>query len=236
MSRNAVLKIFLFVGLVLCSTVNRAVELPGGSVSEPDTFAEPDTSAVHELTIYVIQSYSPINWKSPSSLYRSSVESYTKSLFKKNAYSIGHLFIEFSTPLLDSVVITSIRSASGAEKRRLVMKDKIGLGLLGAVMQGRMESREELKKGLRFITYRINDESALRVIEFLEKFTKKSDGQNAPCDFYSGAFWSRYENEGGGCTSFGLSDMEGSTIITTKSKEIQSSVQISGTMEMDRKM
>ncbi|OFY40530.1 MAG: hypothetical protein A2X18_11475 [Bacteroidetes bacterium GWF2_40_14] len=206
MTRNkAILKI-LFLFLLSCFSANTVK----GSVV--------DTSAIHELTVYVIKSSSPLNWESPSSLYRTSLESYTKSLFSKNLYSIGHLFIELSTPLLDSVVLTSIRSTSGAEKRRLVLKEKIGLGMLGAVLHGRMETREELtkkidhfskkKNGIRFITYRICEESAKRIVEFLEKFTKKFDAKNKPCDFYGGAFWSRFENEGGGCTSFGMSAME----------------------------
>jgi len=206
MNRNKIILKILFLFAASCFSANIA------------KCSIIDTSSVHELTIYVIKSSSPLNWESPSSLYRTSLESYTKSLFSKNAYSIGHLFIELSTPLLDSVVLTSIRSTSGAEKRRLVIKEKIGLGLLGAVLHGRMETSEELtkkmdhfskkKNGIRFITYRICEESARRIIEFLEKFTKKNGAKNKPCDFYGGAFWSRFENEGGGCTSFGMSAME----------------------------
>ncbi len=90
--------------------------------------------------------------------------------------------------------------------------------MLGAVLHGRMETRKELtrkiahfskkKNGIRFIKYRICEESARRIIEFLEKFTKNHDAKTKPCDFYGGAFWSRFENEGGGCTSFGMSAME----------------------------
>jgi len=206
MTRNDAILKFLFLLLASCYSVTT---VKGSAV---------DTAGVHELTIYVVKSSSPLNWESPSLLYRTSLESYTKSLFSKNAYSIGHLFIELSTPLLDSVVLTSIRSTSGAEKRRLVLKEKIGLGMLGAVLHGRMETRAELtrkidhfskkKNGIRFIKYRICEESARRIVEFLEKFTKKFDARNKPCDFYGGAFWSRFENEGGGCTSFGMSAME----------------------------
>jgi hypothetical protein len=206
MIRNKAILKFLLLFFVYCYSV----AIVKGSTA--------DTTGVHELTIFVIKSSSPLNWESPSLLYRTSLESYTKSLFSKNAYSIGHLFIELSTPLLDSVVLTSIRSTSGAEKRRLVLKEKIGLGMLGAVLHGRMETRAELtrkmdhfskkKNGIRFIKYRICEESAKRIIEFLERFTKKFDGRNKPCDFYGGAFWSRFENEGGGCTSFGMSAME----------------------------
>ncbi len=176
-----------------------------------------DTSAIHELTIFVIPSHSKLNWESPSSLYRSSFVSYTKSLFHKNAYSIGHLFIELSTPILDSAILTSIRSTSNSEKRGLILRDKIGLGILGASLHGRMERREELieilnhfakKKKIAFIKYRISYESALRVIEFISKFTSYDDNQFAPCNYYGGAFWPLYEKEGAGCTSFGLSAMQ----------------------------
>ena len=177
----------------------------------------PDTSEVHELTIYVIPSYSHLNWESPASLYRSTFESYTKSLFKRYKYSIGHLFIEFSTPLIDSVVFTSIRPSSDAQKRKLVLHDKVGLGMLGAVLHGRMESRAELtkkmaffsKKGqLAFIKYRLNRESALRVVQYLKTFTTESPAGFTPCDYYGGAFWPLFENEGAGCSSFGIAAME----------------------------
>lgn len=212
--RSLFLFSLIFICLTLICATGRSTEQINclNDISTSDT----DSSDVHELTIYVIPSYSKINWESPASLYKSSFESYTKSLFKTHKYSIGHLFIELSTPLLDSVILTSIRISSDAEKRRLVLKDQIGLGILGTVMHGRMESSEELtkkiiyfskRKQLAFIKYRISKESVLRVIEFIKVFCTKTDDGFTPCQYYGGAFWPRFEKEGAGCSSFGISVM-----------------------------
>jgi len=215
--RSALIFLLIFPFLTQIYTFARAVGHNSFPFESGTFTTDEDSAAVHELTIYVIPSFSPLNWESPASLYRSTFESYTKSLFKTHKYSIGHLFIEFSTPLIDSVVLTSIRSSSDAEKRRLALKDKIGLGMLGAVLQGRMESRAELskkiayfskKKQLAFIKYRISKESALRVIEFLKAFCSETREALTPSHYYGGAFWPRFINEGAGCSSFGMSVME----------------------------
>lgn len=181
------------------------------------SIADTDTSQVHELTIYVVPSLYKLDWSSPSSLLETSFKSYSIAVFRKNAYSIGHLFIELSTPLLDSVLLTSIRSTSGAQTRKLVLNERIGLGILGADLHGRMETRKELlqkishfsaSKKLAFIKFRLNKKSTERVIEYIRKFTSRSNNGHAPYDFYGGAFWPGFENEGAGCTSFGLFAMQ----------------------------
>jgi hypothetical protein len=175
-------------------------------------------SSVHELTIYVVPSHSALSWESPSSIYRSSLVSFIKARFSKYPNSVGHMFIEFSTPLIDSVVLTGIRSTSSMEKVRLLNKEKIGMGIMGAPMGGRMESSADLremidylsakKMKIAFIKYTLNEQSALRVKEFLETFLGKKEGKVNPGRHYGGAFWPRYENEGAGCSSFGLSALE----------------------------
>ncbi len=181
------------------------------------SIADTDTTQVHELTIYVVPSLYKLDWSSPSSLLKTTFKSYSIAAFRKNTYSIGHLFIELSTPLLDSVILTSIRSTSRAQTRKLVLRDRIGLGILGADLHGRMETRKELlkktthfsaSKKLAFITFRLNKKSTERVIEYIRRFTSRSNGGNAPCDFYGGAFWPIFENEGAGCTSFGIAAMQ----------------------------
>ena len=80
-----------------------------------------------------------------------------------------------------------------------------------------MESRKELKKKislfarkhrLAFIKYRISEEAALRVKQYIEGFTKKRANGFSPSGNYGGAFWPRYESEGAGCSAFGISAME----------------------------
>jgi len=177
-----------------------------------------DTTQIHELTIYAVPSYSKLDWGSPARLYRTSIASFLMSRFAKYTYSIGHMLIKFESPVVDSVVYAAMRSTSNSEKIKLFMKEKIGLAILGVPMKGRLETKEEItallnhysKKGsgAAFIRYRLNRESALRVKEFLENFSKEGKSGFTPCNYYGGAFWPRYEKEGAGCSSFALSALE----------------------------
>ena len=173
---------------------------------------------INELTIYVIPSHLYVNWDSPSTLYKTTALSWFYAKFHKYSYGVGHLFIELNTPLLKEPIMTSIRSTGNKEKKRMILKDKVGLGLIGAAMPGRMESREELSasidynvkkdREIAFIKYRINRSAALRIIEYINGFTQKGADSIAPCDFYGGGFWPRYEKEGAGCSSFGIVAMD----------------------------
>lgn len=202
MLRHAALLLGIFIFLSLQAAVG---------------YSQTDTSRVHELTVFVVPSLYELDWSSPSTLFVTTFKSISIAMFRKNAYSIGHMFIELSTPLLDSVVLTSIRSSRGPEKRKLVLNEKIGLGILGAYLTGQMETRKELtkrivhfssEKKLTFIKFRLSETSAERVVDYIRKFTSKGENGHAPCEFYGGAFWPRFENEGAGCTSFGVAAME----------------------------
>ena len=187
------------------------------AISSGFTYGQ-EKPSVHELTIYVVPSHSPLNWESPSTIYTSSFISFIKARFSKYPNSVGHMFIEFSTPLIDSVVLTGMRSTSSMEKVRLLNKEKIGMGIMGAPMGGKMENSADLrnmidylsakKMKIAFIKYTLNEQSALRVREFLETFLGKKEGKFNPGKHYGGAFWPRYENEGAGCSSFGLAVLE----------------------------
>ena len=173
---------------------------------------------VHELTIYVVPSHSPLNWESPSTIYTSTFNSFFKARFSKYPNSLGHMFVEFSTPLIDSVVLTGMHSTSSKEKMRLLIKEKAGLAIMGAPLSGEMESSKSLrgmidylsKKGgkIAFIKYTLNERSAQRIKEFLETFRNNVAGKSSPAIIYGGAFWPRYENEGSGCSAFGVSILE----------------------------
>jgi len=177
-----------------------------------------DSTECHELTIYVIPSHLFVDWQNPSTLYKTTINSWLYSKLHKYSYFIGHLFIELNTTLLDEPIITSVRSTGNKEKKRLLFKEKIGLGIIGAAFPGRMETNGELlasiecavkkDREIAFIKYRINKEAASRIIEYLEGFTTKDSNSVAPCDAYGGGFWPRYEKEGAGCSAFGIAAME----------------------------
>lgn len=106
---------------------------------------QPHTDSIFELSIFVIPSHRPLDWTSPSSILRSTVNSFMEASFSRKLYSIGHLFIELNNPEGIPLIRTSIASKEPSEQRAMVLKEKIGLAMLGAPVKGRMESMEELE-------------------------------------------------------------------------------------------
>lgn len=181
--------------------------------SESQTYPPPD----HSLTLYVIRSVKPLDWQSPASLYKSYKNAFCSTLFRKEKTLLGHLFIRLSTPLLEEPLYAGITNLSKKEMRGYVLKEKIGLAVLGAGMKARMQFAGELmnkiefytnKRELAFITYRINEEGVSRIIEFYREFIQKYYKNPEEYDFYGGAFWPLYENEGAGCSALGLAMLE----------------------------
>jgi hypothetical protein len=180
----------------------------------------------HELTIYVVRSVGPINWESPSTLYKSYIRSYLDHLFRKEMTLTGHLFVKLSTPLLDEPLYAGMCTPSKKERRMLVLKEKIGLAVLGASMKAKLENRHDLmkkidyyarKNEIAFITYHLNEQSARRIVDFYNGFTSASGKNNVPCNYYGGAFWPRYVSEGAGCTAFGIAMLEMTGLLSKES-------------------
>ena len=187
---------------------------PLTGISQPENGSKEDD---HELTIYVVRSVGPINWESPSTLYKSYIKSYVSHVFRKKMSLTGHLFIKLSTPLLEEPLYTGMCTPSRKERRICVLKEKIGLGVLGASMKAKLENKNDLmkkidyysgKNEIAFITYHLNEQSARRIIDFYNGFTSKSQINNIPADYYGGAFWPRYLNEGAGCSALGMAMLE----------------------------
>ena len=171
----------------------------------------------HELTIYALPSPVEFDWSSPSSLYHSYKQGYLASLLKANSYLLGHIFIKLTTPLIPEPVYAGMASASRREQKEKVMKDKVGMGILGIGLEGRMETAGELeekinkfaRKGcLAAITYRLNTEATKRILKFIEEFGSMNERGHIPKMHYGGAFWPLYENEGAGCSAFGMAMLE----------------------------
>jgi hypothetical protein len=171
----------------------------------------------HELTVYAIPSPIEYNWDSPSTLYGTFIKSYILNLVTGRGHHMGHMFVKVTSPLRNEPVYSSMAFASGAEQRQKVLRDKTGLGILGLSLQGRQESAAELeakihqfarRNALAAITYRISEAAALRVLEFIERFSTPYESGYKRYEHYGGAFWPLYENEGAGCSAFALAIME----------------------------
>lgn len=181
----------------------------------------------HELTIYVVRSVGSINWESPSTLYKSYIKAYLTHVFRKHMTLTGHMFVKLSTPLLEEPLYAGMNTPTQKERRILVLKEKIGLAVLGACMKAKLEQKNDLiwnieyfslKKEIAFITYHLNEQSARRIIDFYNGFTSKSVANSHPSDYYGGAFWPRYEYEGAGCSAFGIAMLDAIGLLDEASK------------------
>jgi hypothetical protein len=173
----------------------------------------PGDTALYRLTLYVMKSIKPIVWDSPSSLFKSVRKGYISQICRKNQYLLGHLVVKLDAPENRHPVYSGMASSSKKEKRQLVMKEKVGLGILGAGMQGHLETGDtvtsKLKKYSRlekmaFVRYLISKEAYERISEFLDRFRETGVDGFSPSSVYGGIFWPRYENEGAGCTAYGM--------------------------------
>jgi len=171
----------------------------------------------NELTIYAIPSPVEFDWSSPSSLYQSYKKGYLASFLKANSYILGHVFVKLTTPLIPEPVYAGMASASRKEQKEKVLKEKVGMGILGIGLEGRMETATDLegkikkyarKGSLAAITYRLNTEATKRILEFIEEFSSINERGHIPNMHYGGAFWPLYENEGAGCSAFGMAMLE----------------------------
>lgn len=205
-------RIIIFLSKIVLTTILVSTSLVLTARSAPDSGI-----IYHELTLYCIPSVSPLDWRSPASLHKSFFRGYFWHLMKKEKYLLGHIFVKLSTPLLAKPVYAGMTSGSKKEKRILVLKEKVGFSILGIGLTGKLETGEELvkkiqtysgRKELAFITYRISEHAAQRILDFYRIFTTETAGGITPADHYGGAFWPRYENEGAGCSAFGLAMLD----------------------------
>lgn len=204
------MSIRLTVLAFICLTLSSPVHLYGQSVATTD-------SQKHELTVYLIPSVGQLNWESPSTLYQSYLTSYISHALRKKMSLTGHFFIKLTTPLLNEPLYAGMSTPNRKEKHALVTKSKVGLAIFGASMKGELENGKELiwkinyfskKHELAYIRFQINENAAKRIIEFYRGFTSKSSNGTIPADYYGGAYWPRYENEGAACSSFVISVLD----------------------------
>ena len=205
--KSATLKLMLIITLVV---VNISIVWP-----QSDKLSAGDDS--HELTVYVFPTLKPLDWTSPASLYKSTIDLYLKTMFLTDHYLLGHMAVKLQTPLLDKPLLTAQTSCGMEEKRKLLFNEKIGLGILGAALKGRMEPADELMHNLNvyarrdklaFIKYKLNEKSTRRIIDFIKMYSSNMMGRQSQSGFYGGSFWPRYKYEGAGCSAFAIAILE----------------------------
>ena len=173
---------------------------------------KPSGNDSHTLIIYAIPSVVEIDWTSPGSLSYSAEGSFLLS--EKCDYALGHMFVQLISPLLKEPLYAgmAVKSRKGLEK--LVLIDKIGLGVLMVENEGYLEKNNKLikiiarhskNKKISAIRISINETAMKRVLQFIEKFDKTDEFGYKPSNYYGGVFWPLYENEGAGCAAFAMS-------------------------------
>ncbi len=185
-------------------------------------------SPINDITIYVITSCGPIDWTNPSKLFKSTNVCYVNAALKKNYYVIGHTIARINSPLLPKPLYIAMSGLIQTEKLSLIFNKKLGLGALGATIKGHIESEESIKKGIKlytkrgniaFIKFLIPEKSVERILKFIEYYQKKDVYKFYPAEIYNGALYPRYENEGSGCSAFGISLLDVGSILPADAKD-----------------
>ena len=165
----------------------------------------------HELIVFAIPSVVCIDWTSPATLSATAEKSFMLS--DKCEYALGHMFIQLISPLLEEDLYAgmAVKSRKGLEIK--VLRDKIGLGILGVENEGFLENSERLKQTtalhikknkINALKIRISEKAADRIIKFVKKFDSSNEFGYKPSAYYGGVFWPLYENEGAGCSAFAM--------------------------------
>jgi hypothetical protein len=177
----------------------------------------------------------PLDWESPSALYKSMRSCYIKTLVKSDNYLLGHVAVGLKSSLLPKPLLTAQTSGSLKEKLDLIFKKKVGYAIIGAPLKGRIETEAELLRKLKvyarrdklaFIRYKISEKAAQRVLDFMEHYSSKMNDKYAPSDFYGGAFWPRFHHEGAGCSAFGVALLDLVNLLQPENEVWELSVKI----------
>lgn len=178
------------------------------------------------LTLYFIPSPLGLNWKTPTTLARDIVKNYAvKGRFGNTRRFMGHVNIElkYNDQGRDVHILTGM-VASELKAIPLLLKEKIGLGIVFHSFPGKLESKEELipelnryaqegNSKMNFCKYLISDSMAKRIENYINEYREKNIGR------YYGLFNSPLHGEGAGCSAFGASFLDVMGIVSEEHKK-----------------
>ncbi len=195
-----------------------------------------DTTGFHEITIFIYPSAAPINWESPFTLYKSARKSISKIIFRKKLRFLGHMAMSINSDLLEEPLWIGIVSENYKLMTEQVFIQKAGLGVLGIPFKGKLENKyileENIKYYLRhkrvvtFVSYRVNEQSAKQMLEFISEFQTKIDDNFTPCETYGGVFWPLYEGEGSGCSALCMATLDAGGILPAENEQWKVNINI----------
>lgn len=174
------------------------------------------------MTLYFIPSPKGIDWSSPTALARDIV---INKLSFDNRF-MGHVNIEldYYNDENEHVHFITGMTASKLNAIPLLLKEKIGLGIVFHSFPGKLEDKEELlpefswrlKKGnkaINFAKFKINNSTAKRV----EKYYKEYEAHDLQS--YYGLVNSPLHGEGSGCSAFGASFLDVAGLLEEEHKK-----------------
>ena len=175
---------------------------------------------VNQLTLYFFPSPYELNWESPQKIAQSVLKStYIPTKFKYR-HSLGHVSSEL---LCDDGFyhLSGMTTKEKNEDTQLILKEKVGLGVMFYPMKGKLQSRKEveddiqdrIKKGkMNWISIKINKTTCQRLKQDLQTY----ENENIQ-DVYGLVFNPR-KKEGAGCSAFGMSLLEVAGLMTEEYK------------------
>jgi hypothetical protein len=182
---------------------------------------------MHEVTLYAFPTMYPIRWDNPSILYRSAKHCFYKTMSLKDNYLLGHMALCLKSPLLPNKRYLAMTAANKMQRVDLILKDKIGLAILGATLDGNLETEEHIvhmiqvyseRRKLGFITFKVSESAMNRMLDFIEKFSRKNPGEVQPSKYYGGFYWPLFEDEGAGCSAFALGVLAAGNILPAEAE------------------
>ena len=176
----------------------------------------------YEVTLYAFPSMQPFDWESPSTLFKTAKDCFYKTMSLKDNYLLGHMAISLNSPLLPQKDYFAMTSAHKMQRVNLILKDKIGLAILGATLEGHVESEGHMlhmlqvyaeRKKLAYITFSVTQAAMNRILDFITKFTRNNPDGVQQSMHYGGAYWPLYQDEGAGCSAFALGVLASASLL-----------------------
>jgi hypothetical protein len=174
------------------------------------------------LTLYFIPSPRGFDWSTPTKLARAVV----KNKISSERRFMGHVNIEleYTNENGEKVHILTGMVAEKLNAVPLLLKEKIGLGVIFHSFPGKLENKNDLEpelkmraqkgnKALNFVKFKINLETAKRIEKYFADYAEANIGR------YYGLVNSPLHGEGSGCSAFGASFLKVAGILDEEYKK-----------------
>ena len=183
-------------------------------LTSPLAFAE------NFLKLYFFPTPYNFSWKSPQTAAKSVIKNTILPSPYNYKSSIGHVAVEVKCGehFYD---LTGMSMADRTQDTQLILKEKIGLGVLFYPMDGRLQTQEELrediqermgKKDISWLKYKINEITCHRLRTYLTIYRNEDLGRTY------GLVFNPRKKEGAGCSAFGASFVEIAGLLTDELK------------------